>query len=131
MKSKLLRVFLSCLLALVSTTGYSSFANTENNTLPDNSKTNKEQQSKQEATAEHQNNNNADLKVTQKIRQELIKDKNLSTYGHNVKIITENGKVTLKGPVHSEKEKLDIEHTAQLVAGVDNVQDELEIVKKN
>jgi len=55
--------------------------------------------------------------MTKKIRQALIADKSLSTYGHNVKIITRNGAVTLKGPVHSEDEKQSIASKAAEVAG--------------
>ncbi len=60
-----------------------------------------------------------------------MKDKSLSTYGHNVKIITKDGKVTLKGPVHSKTEKSNIEQKAQLVAGADNVQNHLEVTGNN
>ncbi len=44
-------------------------------------------------------------------------DKSLSTYAHNVKIITQDGQVTLKGPVHSEEEKTAIASKAAEAAG--------------
>src|SRR5690242_12113861 len=72
----------------------------------DNSKVNKRDRSDQEVTAGQQSNTKTDVQITSKIRQSLMKDKNLSTAAHNVKIITDNGNVTLKGPVRSEQEKI-------------------------
>jgi osmotically-inducible protein OsmY len=54
-------------------------------------------------------------------------DKSLSTYAHNVKVITQNGQVTLKGPVQSEEEKRTIEAKAAEVAGQNKVTSELNI----
>jgi len=54
-------------------------------------------------------------------------DKSLSTYAHNVKIISQNGKVTLKGPVRSEEEKNTIEKVATDVAGAGNVTDQITV----
>ena len=56
-------------------------------------------------TAEQQSEATSDRMLTKKIRQSLVADKSLSTYAHNVKIITKDGMVTLKGPVQSEDEK--------------------------
>jgi hyperosmotically inducible protein len=90
----------------------------------DNSGKNKAQSS----TAEQQSEATSDRMVTQKIRQPLIADKTLSTYGHNVKIITQNGAVTLKGPVHSEDEKQTIaSKAAEVVGGPDKVTNQLTI----
>ena len=63
----------------------------------------------------------------QKIRKAVEEDKSLSVYAHNVKIISENGKVTLKGPVRSEAESQNIETKALNVAGADNVDNRLSI----
>ena len=63
----------------------------------------------------------------QKIRRAVVEDKSLSTYAHNVKIIAQDGKVTLKGPVRSEDEKQAIEQKAKDVAGADNVVNEITI----
>jgi hyperosmotically inducible protein len=68
-------------------------------------------------TADQQSEATSDRMLTKKIRQSLIADKSLSTYGHNVKIITKDGMVTLKGPVHSEDEKSAIASKAAEVAG--------------
>ena len=65
--------------------------------------------------------------ITKKIRQSLIADKSLSTYGHNVKIITRHGEVILKGPVHSEDEKQAIASKAEEVAGSGKVSNQLTV----
>ncbi len=90
---------------------------------PDNSGTNKAQQK----TAESQSGAMSDRQITAKIRREVVGDKSLSTYGHNVKIITKGGAVTLKGPVHSDDEKKNIEQKAGAVVGQDKVTDQLTV----
>ena len=80
---------------------------------PDNSANNKAHSQ----TADEQSNATSDRMLTKKIRQGLVADKSLSTYGHNVKIIAQHGMVTLKGPVHSEEEKQTIASKAAEVAG--------------
>lgn len=99
-------------------------------TAPDNSKANQGDQSQNAATADQQKENPGDLETTRKIRRLIIDDKSLSTYAHNVKVITENGEVTLKGPVDSEAEKRSIERKAISVAGVQHVTNQLEVVPK-
>jgi osmotically-inducible protein OsmY len=71
--------------------------------------------------------NPADRETTKQIRSALMKDKSLSTYAHNIKVITRDGKVTLKGPVRSEDEKNEIAAKAASIAGADNVTDELTV----
>jgi hypothetical protein len=93
-------------------------------TPPDNTKQNKDQT---KPTADEQNINPADRSITQKIRKAIHEDTTLSTYAHNVKIITQDGKVTLRGPVRSEEEKSNIEVKAVAVAGQGNVTNQLEI----
>ncbi|MCC6590366.1 MAG: BON domain-containing protein [Bryobacterales bacterium] len=63
----------------------------------------------------------------QQIRKAVVADKSLSTYGHNVKIIATNGKVTLKGPVHTEEESKAIEAKAVEVAGAGNVTNQIAV----
>ncbi|HET6143914.1 MAG TPA: BON domain-containing protein [Candidatus Acidoferrales bacterium] len=94
----------------------------------DNSKMNKGDASKDATTADQQKMNPTDRAITQKIRAEIMKDKSLSTYAHNVKIITQDGKVTLKGPVRTSDEKSSIEAKASAVAGDGNVTSQIEIV---
>jgi osmotically-inducible protein OsmY len=96
---------------------------------PDNSAANAKANSEMGITAQDASNAEEDVKLTAKIRQALVKDKKLSTYAHNVKIITENGQVVLKGPVKSETEKQEVESKAGRIAGADRVRSELEIAK--
>lgn len=63
----------------------------------------------------------------QKIRKSVMDDKSLSTYAHNVKIISQDGKVTLKGPVRTEEEKHTIAQKANEIAGAGNVTDEMTV----
>jgi osmotically-inducible protein OsmY len=90
---------------------------------PDNTKANKNNT----PTADQAKNNMSDRDVMQKIRQAVVNDKSLSTYAHNVKIISKNNKVTLKGPVRSEEEKKAIVAKAEEVAGAGNVVDEMTV----
>jgi hyperosmotically inducible protein len=91
---------------------------------PDNTAKNKDQSA---PTADQQKMNPADRAITQKIRKSIHDDKNLSTYAHNIKVITQDGKVTLRGPVRSEDEKSSVEAKAVAVAGPENVTNQLEI----
>ena len=104
--------------------GYAQDASSQQaSPAPDNSKMNQQDQ----PTADQQKENRSDRDITQQIRQSIMKDKSLSTYAHNVKIITQNGQVTLKGPVRSESEKESIEAKATEVAGANNVTNDLDI----
>jgi len=94
----------------------------------DNTKMNKGDASKDPTTADQQKMNSTDRTMTQKIRAEIMKDKSLSTYAHNVKIITQDGKVTLKGPVRTQEEKAAVESKATTIAGDGNVTSQIEIV---
>jgi hyperosmotically inducible protein len=93
----------------------------------DNTKTNQRDRSASEPTADQQKENRSDRDITQQIRRSIMKDKSLSTYAHNIKIVTQNGQVTLKGPVQSDDEKQAIETKAAEVAGQDKVTSELNI----
>jgi osmotically-inducible protein OsmY len=94
---------------------------------PDNTATNKGDGNKGAATADQQKNNQTDLETTRQIRRAIVADKNLSTYAHNVKIITQNGHVTLRGPVRTEAEKEAVQEKAAAVAGATNVTSTLSI----
>ena len=97
----------------------------------DNTKMNQRDRNSNEPTADQQKNNRSDREITRQIRQSIMKDKSLSTYAHNVKIISQNGMVTLKGPVRSEEEKKTIEAKANQVAGEGKVASELDIKPKS
>lgn len=94
---------------------------------PDNSGRNVRDRDNQTKTPGDQSENEADRTITQNIRQAITADDSLSTNAKNVKIITNDGTVTLRGPVKSEKEKTDIEAKAKQVAGVKRVDNQLEI----
>ncbi len=96
-------------------------------TQPDNTKVNKQDQAAGAVTADQQKSNHTDRYLTQQIRKAVIADKSLSTYAHNVKIISQNGNVTLKGPVRSEDEKQTIVAKAEQIAGSGNVTDQLSV----
>jgi hyperosmotically inducible periplasmic protein len=100
----------------------------EQQPAPDNTKTNQGDASKNAKTADQQKMNPADRETTKKIRSALMDDKSLSTYAHNIKIITTDGMVTLKGPVRSEDEKSAIEAKARQIAGDSNVTNNLTVV---
>jgi hypothetical protein len=80
-------------------------------------------------TADDQGMTKEDQEITRKIRVAVIEDKTLSTYAHNVKIITQNGMVTLRGPVRSEAEKRSIEAKAKTVAGDARVTNDLTVTQ--
>lgn len=91
---------------------------------PDNTKNNKDQTP---PTADQQKMNASDTAITQKIRKAIHDDSSLSTYAHNIKIIAQDGKVTLRGPVRSEDEKSNLQAKAVVVVGQDNVINLIEI----
>ena len=93
----------------------------------DNTKNNKGDQSPDSTTADKQKMNPADRDLTKKIRAALHGDSTLSTYAHNIKIVSQDGKVTLKGPVRSDDEKSAIEAKATEIAGAGNVTNQLTV----
>jgi hyperosmotically inducible protein len=78
-------------------------------------------------TAGDQSESEADRTISQNIRRAITSDDSVSTNGKNVKIITVDGVVTLRGPVKSEAEKTNIAAKAQQIAGVKNVENQLEV----
>jgi hyperosmotically inducible periplasmic protein len=97
----------------------------------DNTKLNQRDRNPNEPTADQQQNSRSDLEVTQQVRKTIEADKSFSTYAHNVKVITQNGQVTLKGPVRSEEEKRAVEAKAAEVAGEGRVTSELTVKPKS
>jgi hyperosmotically inducible periplasmic protein len=90
---------------------------------PDNTKMNQQAQ----PAADKAKNNKSDVKLAAQIRREILKDKSLSTYAHNIKIVARDGKVTLRGPVKSDTDKTAIEQKATEIAGSSNVTNELTV----
>jgi|SRR5450631_686145 hyperosmotically inducible periplasmic protein len=97
----------------------------------DNTKMNQRDRNPNEPTADQQQNNRSDRDLTQQIRQAIVADKTFSTYAHNVKVITQNGQVTLKGPVRSDDEKRAVETKAAAIAGDGKVTSELTVKPKS
>lgn len=96
----------------------------------DNTKRNSADENKNTQTAEKQSNNKNDLALTQKIRQEVVKDGSLSMNAKNIKIIVREGKVMLRGPVDSQQEKDAISAKAGQIAGPNQVNNQLEVKGK-
>jgi hyperosmotically inducible protein len=93
---------------------------------PDNSAVNARDRAPGAMTAGEQSNAKSDVNLTREIRR-AVKDHSLSMLAHNVKIVTANGSVTLRGPVKTEKEKDVIASKAQQIAGADKVNNQLEV----
>jgi hyperosmotically inducible periplasmic protein len=97
-------------------------------TQPDNTKVNKRDTNSAALTPLDQGNNETDLKITQQIRQAVMDNGSLSFTAKNVKIITNGGKVTLRGPVKTEQERSAIDAAARKVAGA-QVDNQIEVKK--
>jgi hyperosmotically inducible periplasmic protein len=97
-------------------------------TQPDNTKINQRDRDPNQPTADQQKNNRSDRMLTKDIRRSIMADKSLSTNAHNVKIISQNGIVTVKGPVNSDDEKRAVIAKAIAVAGsADKVTDQISV----
>jgi len=114
---------LTCLSAL----SLAALADDNEKTKPDNTATNERDRSGETKTSGDQSNSSADLKITQAIRQALMKDRELSTTAKNIKVITANGQVTLRGPVKSAQEKAKIDQIAKSAAGGVQIDNQLDI----
>ncbi len=95
----------------------------------DNTGVNKRDQNDGALTPINQNENSADIATTAGIRKAVVGDDALSQSAKNVKIITADGKVTLRGPVKSADEKTKIKAVAEKIAGAGNVDDQLEVAR--
>lgn len=96
----------------------------------DNTGRNKGDMQAGEKTAQDQAENPADRTITQQIRKQVVSEDGISMDAKNVKIITVDGVVTLRGPVQNEKERSEIGSVAQRVDGVKRVDNQLEIAAK-
>ena len=111
------------MIGVLSSSALAVFAQTP----ADNTKVNTRDRAKGAVTADQQKENASDRDLTQKIRRALMQDKSLSTYAHNVKVIAQGGRVTLKGPVRSADEKKSVESMAVEVAGAGHVTNQLSV----
>ena len=92
----------------------------------DNTAVNKRDRDANAKTPLDQNENKVDIGITANIRKSVV-DTKMSTNAQNVKIITQDGNVTLRGPVKTQEEKNRIEEIARSVAGVKAVDSQLEV----
>ena len=114
-------------LACLSAVSLAALAADNEKTQPDNTATNERDRSGETQTSGDQSNSPADLKITQAIRQALMKDSELSTTAKNIKVITANGHVTLRGPVKTAQEKAKIDQLAKSAAGGAHIDDQLDV----
>jgi hyperosmotically inducible protein len=110
-------------------TGNAAASPTPRSADADNSRMNQRDRNSAALTPMDQGTSEADRTTTQQIRQAVMRDKTLSFTAKNVKIITINGRVTLRGPVKTEAERSAIEAEARAVAGGAQVDSQLEINK--
>ena len=99
----------------------------DDKTKSDNTAINQRDRSGETETSGDHSNGSSDLKITQAIRQALMKDSELSMTAKNVKIITNNGQVTLRGPVKNAQEKAKIDQLAKSAAGGAKIDDQLDV----
>lgn len=119
------RTFLA--LSLILTLGITAIAADENQADADNTAKNQRDRSGETKTSGDQSNSPEDLKTTQAIRKALMKDSSLSMTAKNIKIITADGHVTLRGPVKSADEKSRIDQLAKASAGKAKIDNQLEV----
>jgi len=117
-------VVLSCALLAAMPIGRSRAAGPY---APDNTGINVRDRNSGAMTAGQQSNSSGDLALTRRIRKSIMRDHSLSMMAKNVKIVSANGGVTLRGPVKTEKEKSTVMAKAQAIAGVERVNDQLEV----
>jgi len=111
----------------VGTTGTTTPTTTTTTQDADNTGRNTRDRDADRATPIDQGENQVDIKITAEIRRAIIATDGMSINGQNVKIITRNGIVTLRGPVNSAAERDAINTKARAVAGVTSVVNELEV----
>ena len=117
-------------LACLTTASLAAMADNDK-TNPDNTAINERDRSGETQTSGDQSNSSSDLKITQAIRQALMKDSELSITAKNIKVITNNGQVTLRGPVRNAEEKAKINQLAKSAAGDAKIDDQLDVKESN
>lgn len=127
----LLKIFSATVITLGCTTCSALAQSADTAPKADNTKVNKADRGPGAVTADQGKNNKSDVKLAAAIRKAIHDDKSLSTYAHNVKVIAQNGEVTLKGPVRSEEEKQSVLTAAKTAAGGANVTDQISVAPKN
>ena len=118
-------------MACLSALSLAAFAADNEKAKPDSTETNERDRSGETKTSGDQSNSSADLKITQAIRRALMKDRELSTTAKNIKVITANGQVTLRGPVKTAQEKARVDQIAKSAAGGAQIDDQLDVKGSN
>ena len=114
-------------IALLNVLSLSASASGDKKGNPDNTAINERDRSGETQTSGDQSNSSSDLKTTQAIRQALMKDGELSMTAKNIKIVTINGQVTLRGPVKTAQEKSKIDQLAKSAASGAKIENQLEV----
>jgi hyperosmotically inducible protein len=118
-------------LACLSALSLAALAADNEKAKPDNTATNERDRSGETKTSGDQSNNSADLKITQAIRRALMNDREVSMTAKNIKVVTANGQVTLRGPVKTAQEKAKVDQIARSAAGGAQIDDQLEVKGSN
>lgn len=114
-------------LSLLCISAFTLSAIAQDTPAADNTKKNQRDRSGETKTSGDQSNSSEDVKITAAIRRAVLRDHSLSMTAKNVKIITANGMVTLRGPVKSDTEKAKIVELAQSAAGNAKIDNQLEV----
>lgn len=118
---KTLTLYFLCL------TAFALCAIAQSETAPDNTGRNSRDRTGETQTSGDQSNNTRDTKVSAAIRRAIVADKSLSATAKNIKIVTVNEAVTLRGPVNTAEEKSKIEELARSAAGNAKIDNQLEV----
>lgn len=121
------RITLSIL--CISALTFSAYAEDKNSAEPaaDNTARNERDASGDSKTSGDQSESPEDIKITAAIRRAIVADDSLTMTATNVKIITADGKVTLRGPVKTAAEKTKIAELAKKEAGKATIDNQLEV----
>ena len=114
-------------LSLLFASAFTLSAIAEEKTDADNTAKNERDASGETQTSGDQSNSPEDIKITADIRRAVVAEKSLSMTAKNVKIITANGMVTLRGPVNNAEEKAMIAKLAKSAAGQAKIDNQLEV----
>lgn len=114
-------------LSLLFASAFTLSAIAEEKTAADNTAKNERDSSGETKTSGDQSNSPEDIKITADIRRAVVADGSLSMTAKNVKIITAEGMVTLRGPVKSAEEKATITRLAKSAAGAAKIDNQLEV----
>jgi hyperosmotically inducible protein len=115
------------ILTLLCVSVFTLSAIAQDTAAADNTKKNERDRSGETTTSGDQSNSQEDVKITAAIRRAVVGDHSLSATAKNVKIITANGLVTLRGPVKNDAEKAKIAELAQSAGGIAKINNQLEV----